>query len=80
MTKWLKLKMSVTSLSESDLLYLWVKRNRGECSRIAKEFGFSPQFVRAVLYGHSGSTDKLIEKALIKAGAPVIQQRIEASA
>ena len=70
--------MSETSLSETDLLYLWVKRNRGECSRIAREYGFTPQFVRSVLYGHCGSKDRLIEAALIQAGAPVVRDRMEA--
>lgn len=63
--------------SEVEHLYLWVKRNRGVCSQIARDFGFTPSFVRAVLYGYSGSTDRRIEKALIRAGAPFVRDRIE---
>lgn len=66
-------------ISDTDRIYLWVKKNRGVCSRIAKDVGFTPSFVRAVLYGHCGSTDRVVEKALIDAGAAFVQQRIEAA-
>lgn len=67
------------TLSETDQLYLWVKKNRGVCSQIARIHGFTPSFVRSVLYGHCGSTGRLIERALIDAGAPFVRERIEAA-
>ena len=67
-------------ISDTDKIFLWVKRNRGVCSRIAREHGFTPSFVRAVLYGHCGSTDRIVEKSLIEAGAAFVRDRIESAA
>lgn len=67
-------------ISDTERIFLWVKRNRGACSRIAREHGFTPSFVRAVLYGHCGSTDRIVEKSLIQAGASFVRDRIEISA
>ena len=67
-------------ISDTDKIFLWVKRNRGVCSRISRAHGFTLSFVRAVLYGHCGSTDRVVEKSLIEAGASFVQDRIEAAA
>jgi hypothetical protein len=72
--------MTQIAVSENERIFLWVKRNRGVCSRIARERGVTPSFVRAVLYGHCGSTDRVIEKLLIEAGAVFVKARIEAVA
>jgi hypothetical protein len=69
--------LSPPSISERDLLFLWVRNNRGRCSQIAREFQVSPSFVRSVLYGFSGSTENRIERALIDYGAPCIAERME---
>ena len=63
-------------ISEAENIYLWVKRNRGVCSRIAREFDVTPTFVRSVLYGFCGSTEKRIEHALIDAGAEFVRARM----
>ena len=63
-------------VSETENIYLWVRRNRGACSRIAREFDVTHTFVRAVLYGFCGSAGKRIENALIDAGAEFVRTRI----
>lgn len=62
-------------VSDLESIYLWVKRNRGVCSRIAREFEVTPSFVRSVLYGFCGSSEKRIEYALIEAGAEFVRER-----
>lgn len=71
--------INTTELSESDQIFLWIKRNRGVCSRIARDFELTPTFIRSVLYGHSKSTDFRVEKALVASGAPFVCDRIEAA-
>lgn len=51
---------------------LWVLRNRGELSRIAKQLEVSPQFVHMVLMGKRNSDEGKVESALRKAGAPLV--------
>lgn len=62
----------------SEVQFLWVRRNRGVCSRIARELGCSPEFIRRVLYGinNTKSSGLLVEKALMEAGAPFIEDRV----
>lgn len=69
----------VASLSDADVIFLWVRRNRGVCVEISREFEVSREFVRQILYGLPGgkSKDFEIEKALIAAGAPFVADRIE---
>lgn len=64
-------------VSDNERIFLWVKRNRGVCSKIARKHGFTPSFVRAVLYGHCGSADRVVERSLIKAGAGFVKDRLE---
>ena len=67
-----------SSLTDADVIFLWVRRNRGALVKISREYEVSPQFVRMVLYGERGgrSSDLRIEKALIEAGAPFVADRI----
>lgn len=71
----------VASLSDADVIYLWIRRNRGACVEISREFEVSREFVRQILYGLPGgkSKDFEIEKALIAAGAPFVADRIAES-
>jgi hypothetical protein len=66
------------SLSDADVISLWIRRNRGVCVGISRDFGVSKEFVRQILYGLPGgkSADLQIEKALIEAGAPFVADRI----
>lgn len=66
------------SLTDSDVISLWVRRNRGTISKISRECKVSHSFVRMVLYGEPGgrSTNLRIEKALIEVGAPFVADRI----
>ena len=72
-------RMPELLVSETENIYLWVKRNRGVCSRIAREFEVTPSFVRSVLYGFCGSSERRIEMALIGAGATFVRERIRVS-
>ena len=66
------------SLTESDVIFLWLRKNRGVCFRVSLDCGVSPSFVHAILYGKPGgkSDDLRVEKALIEAGAPFVADRI----
>lgn len=66
------------SLTDGDVISLWVRRNRGVCSQISRDHGVSAEFVRQILYGLPGgkSVDFEIEKSLIAAGAPFVADRI----
>ncbi len=66
------------SLTDADVISLWVRRNRGVCRDISIQCAVSKEFVRQVLYGLPGgkSSDLRIEKALIEAGAPFVADRI----
>lgn len=68
----------VSSLTDDDVISLWVRRNRRVCVEISREFEVSKEFVRQVLYGLPGGKSKglRIEKALIEAGAPFVADRI----
>ncbi len=70
--------LSVDSLTESDVIFLWLRKNRGLCSKISIDCDVSPAFVHAILYGKPGgkSDDLRVEKALIAAGAPFVSDRI----
>ncbi len=48
------------------------------CARVARECGVSPGFVRQIVYGYVGvkSTGLRVEKALLSAGAPFMEERI----
>lgn len=66
------------SLTESDVIFLWLRKNRGVCSKISRDCEVSPAFVHMILYGQPGgiSDDLRVEKALIEAGAPFVADRI----
>ena len=66
------------SLAESDVIFLWLRKNRGICSKISRDCNVSPAFVHMILYGqpHGISKDFVVEKALIQAGAPFVADRI----
>ncbi len=68
----------LASLTEADVISLWIRRNRGICADLSREFDVSREFVRQILYGLPGgrSEDFGIEKALIAAGAPFVADRI----
>lgn len=69
------LAVSTNSLAESERVFLWIRKNRGVCSRIAKDLDLSHTFVRSVLYGHVRSSELRVEKALINAGAAFVSER-----
>ncbi len=71
--------LPVTELTEEQLTYLWLRSQRGLCSRIAREHGVSREFVRKILYGlaDARSAELRIEKSLADAGAPFIQKRLD---
>lgn len=48
----------------------WLGQNRGILSRIAREVGVTPSFVRIVFRGGSPSRGGAVEAALAEAGAP----------
>lgn len=66
----------LASLTDADVIFLWVRRNRGVCAQISRDCGVCTEFVRQVLYGSRNSTDLHVEKALAAAGAPFVADRI----
>lgn len=65
-------------LTQDDVIFLWVKRNRGVCSKIAASLNVSKEFVSKVLYRpEKRSKESRVEWALIEAGAPFIRERLE---
>lgn len=65
-------------MSTEDHIFIWVRKNRGVCAGIARQFSVSHQFVRQVLYCPAiKSSDLRIEKALAEAGAPFMSSRFE---
>lgn len=68
----------VSSLTDDEIVAVWLRRNRGVCVQISRELEVSREFVRKVLYGLPGgkSSNYRIEKALIEAGAPFVADRI----
>jgi hypothetical protein len=69
----------VTVLTSEQKIYLWLRSQRGLCSKVAREHGVSREFVRKVLYGLSDarSADLRIERSLAEAGAPFMKDRLE---
>ncbi len=67
-------------ITESDHIFLWLRRNRGVLSKIARELEITPEFVRQVLYHrHIKSNDSRVEQALLEAGAPFMGERLGVS-
>jgi len=62
--------------SERDDKRLWVYQNYGVLARIAKRLNVSRSAVHAVLYYNLPSKGFRIERALAKAGAPYMQDRL----
>lgn len=52
---------------------VWISEHRGTLSRIAEEFGVSPQFVRMIAYCEEGrkSAGMRIERRLSELGCPL---------
>lgn len=72
--------MSKPTISERDKIYLWIRKNRGVCSRVARDLDLSHSFVRDVIYGHAKSAELRVEKALIESGAAFISDRLNEAA
>ncbi len=70
--------MPVTTLTEEQYIYLWLRGQRGLCAKVAREHGVSREFVRKILYGlaDARSAELRIEKALADAGAPFMERRL----
>ncbi len=69
---------SIQEISRSDEISIWVRRNRGVCSRVARELDVSAEFVRVILYGLGPrSTGLRVERALVAVGAPFVAARLE---
>ena len=68
--------IEVPSLTDGDVIFLWIRRNKSVCARISRDLNLSRQFVSQVLYGFRKSTDLQVERALIEAGAPFVADRI----
>lgn len=68
----------VVSLTDEDVISLWIRKNRGVCSQISRDCDVSAEFVRRILYGIDAarSVGLHVEKALIEAGAPFVADRI----
>ena len=60
-------------------IYLWLRSQRGLCSKVAREHGVSREFVRKVLYGigDARSAELRIERSLADAGAPFMRDRLD---
>lgn len=70
---------NTVELTRSDKIFLWIRRNRGVCSKIARDHEVTPGFVRQILYSPEvKSTSLRIERALHDAGAPFMDERIKA--
>jgi hypothetical protein len=74
----LPMPTSIQSQTEREQKRLWVFRNHGILTRIAKSFTppVSHSAVTAVLYYNLPSKDFRIERALAKAGAPFMKERL----
>jgi len=71
-------KERTIALTRADQVFLWIRKNRGVCSQIARDHKVTPGFVRQVLYSPEvRSTHFRIERALLDAGAPFMEERIE---
>jgi hypothetical protein len=61
---------------ERDKKRLWVMDNRGVLAQIARDLGVSHSAVTGVLHYNLPSKGHRIERALAKAGAPFMQDRL----
>jgi hypothetical protein len=54
---------------------VWIRRNHGVLSRVARQFNCSVTFVQRIAYNRDAvSKDKRIEKRLRALGCPLIQK------
>lgn len=74
--------MPKRTLTEQEECFLWVRRNRGVCAKIARDLEVSSEFVRVILYRtypNLKSAELRVERALFEAGAPFMRERIDQS-
>ena len=66
------------SLYPDDCIRVWLGRNRGIVSHVARKHNVTRAWVSAVLYGVKGARSEghRIERALARAGAPFMAERL----
>lgn len=69
----------VTTLTEEQTIYLWLRGRRGVCSKIARKHGVSREFVRKILYGlgDARSAELRVERDLADEDAPFMRNRLD---